>query len=378
MDRQITIVRIFSLAFLLGLSFPSFGMTSAGETVTQRGTVNDDYYAAGSKIDVDADIAGDLVVAGGDVFIGKRVQADVMAAGGTVSLRGQVADDVRLAGGDITIDANIGDDLIAAGGEVRVASGTTVGGDAMLAGGDVFIDGTVNKDLYVGAGNVQIAGTIHGNVTIEGGEIHILKDALIDGNIQYKSPQKATISSDAKIMGKTTYEKAEWEHAHRGYGFHRGYGIFFSLTMLVASIVLFLTFPGFTVSAARKIYSQPWQSLGLGFLLLVVTPIIAVILVSIMLGVWVGLSILALYFVALLIGFLISCFFLGDWGARLLHKEISTKGRRIVSVAIVIILIGLIQLIPIVGGLLTCVLLIFGLGATMLQLQNNYKQSALS
>jgi hypothetical protein len=372
MQRQITIVKILSLGLLLALSFPTFAATEAGETVTQRGTVNDDYYAAGSKVDIDADIVGDLVAAGGDLFLGHRVQSDVMAGGGTISLRGEVGDDVRVGGGDITIDAKIGDDLIAAGGEVRVTSGTSVGGGAWLAGGNVYLDGTINKDLNVAAGNIQIAGTIHGNVMLEGGEIHILKNTVIDGDLHYKSPQKATISPDAKITGTITFEKTEWEHHHGGYG------IFFMVSMLVASIVLFLLFPGFTVSAAHRISSQPWKSLGLGFLLLVVTPIIAILLISIFLGVWVGLSIMALYFVSLPIGFLISCFFLGDWGARLLRKEVSTKGRRILSVAIVIILLGLIQLIPVIGGLLIFILLLFGLGAVALQLHNNYKQPSLS
>ena len=372
MDRWINIFKILYLGFLLALPFPSFAAMEANETVTQRGTVNDDYYVAGSKVDVDADIAGDLVAAGGDLFIGHRIQADVMAAGGTINLQGKVGDDVRVGGGKITINANIGDDLIAAGGEVKVTSETSVGGDAWLAGGDVFLDGTINKDLHVAAGNIQIAGTIHGNVTLEGGEIHILKNAVIDGTLHYKSPHKAKISPDAKIAGTVTFEKAEWEHRHGDYG------IFFMVSMLGASIVLFLLFPGFTVSAAHRISSQPWNSLGLGFLLLVVTPIIAVLLISIILGAWVGLSIMALYVVALLTGFIISSFFLADWGARLFRKEISSRGGRILTVAIVIILLGLIQLIPIIGGLLIFVLLLFGLGAVALQIYNYYKQPYLS
>ena len=370
MERQITIVKVLTLGLLLVFSFPSFAITDTGETVTQRGTVDDDYYAAGSRVDVDADIAGDLVVAGGDLFIGNRVQADVMAAGGTINLRGEVVDDVRAAGGEITIDAKIGDDLIAAGGDVRVTSGTTVGGEAWLAGGDVFIGGTINNDLMAGAGNIQLAGTIHGDVTLQGEEIHILNNTLIDGNLHYKSPHEATIDPDAKIIGTITYEETEWDHGGRDVG------IFFAVTMLVASIVLFLLFPGFTVSAARRIASYPWQSLGVGFLLLVVTPLIAVILVSIVLGVWIGLSMMALYFIALLLGFLVSCFFLGDWGARLLGKELSTTGGRILSVALVIILLGLIQLVPVVGGLLIFILLLFGLGAAMWQVHNAYHQSA--
>jgi len=372
MERWINIVKILFLGLLLGLPFSSFAMTDVGETIIQRGTVDDDYYAAGSKVDVDADIAGDLVVAGGDLFIGKRIQADVIAAGGSINLRGEVADDVRVAGGDIIIDANIGDDLIVAGGEIRVTSGTTVGGDAWLAGGDVSIDGTINKDLYVGAGTIQIAGIIHGNVTIEGGELDILKNAVIDGNILYKSPDKATINPDSKITGTITYEKSEWDRNESGYS------IFFLLTILASSIVLFLLFPGFTVSAARRISAQPWQSLGLGIMLLIITPIIGLLLVSIILGVWVGLSIIALYLVALPIGFLVSCFFLGDWGARLVHKELSTKGRRILSVVIVILLLGLIQLIPVLSGLLMLVLLLLGLGAAILQIQNVYTLLSVS
>lgn len=368
MERQITIVKVPTLGLLLVFSLASFAKTDAGETVTQRGIVDDDYYAAGSRVDVDADIAGDLVVAGGDLFIGNRVQADVMAAGGTINLRGEVLDDVRAAGGEITIDARIGDDLIVAGGEVRLTSGTSVGGEAWLAGGDVFIGGTINKDLMAGAGNIQIAGTIHGDVTLQAAEIHILNNTRIDGNLHYKSPQKATIDPEAKITGTITYDETEWDH---GGG---GAGIVFSVTMLAASIVLFLLFPGFTVSAARRIASYPWQSLGLGLLLLVVTPIIAVLLVSIVLGVWIGLSMMALYFIALLLGFLVSCFFLGDWGARLLGKELSTTGGRILSVALVIILLGLIQLVPVLGGLLIFILLLFGLGAAMLQVHTAYRQ----
>ena len=95
---------------------------------------------------------------------------------------------------------------------------------------------------------------------------------------------------------------------------------------------------------------------------------------GIMLGVWVGLSLLAFYFVALLIGYLIGCFFLGDWGARLLHKELTTTGRRLFSVAIAIIFLALLQMIPVIGGLATFAVLLLGLGAGISQLHFIYRQ----
>lgn len=71
-------------------------------------------------------------------------------------------------------------------------------------------------------------------------------------------------------------------------------------------------------------------------------------------------------------------FFLGDWGARLLHKDVATTARRLLSVSIAIILLGLLQLIPLVGWLLTFALLLFGLGAGILQLHFIYRQSDLA
>lgn len=369
MNRQWYIVRALFFGLILIFPLSTLSAQDAGETVTKRGVVNDDYYAAGGTVNIDADIAGDVVVSGGELFIGHRIQSDVMAAGGSISISGEILDDVRTAGGEINVDANVGDDLIAAGGEIRVSPGTSTGGEAWLVGGDVHMAGTINKRLLIGAGSIRISGTIHGDVVLEGREIEILKGALIEGSLHYKSPNEAKIHPDAKIIGNVTSEQVEWDHPHRRYG------IFFSFTLLVAGIVLFLLFPGYTMSAAGRVSTDPWKSLGIGFALLVVTPITALLLMIIVLGVWVGLSILALYFVALLVGLLVSCFFLGDWGARLLHKDVTTTGRRLFSVTIAIFLLGLIQFIPVIGGLFIFTLLLLGLGAGILQLQVVYRQS---
>ncbi len=369
MNRRSSIIKALSFSLMLIFPFSSFSMQEADETVTKRGTINDDYYAVGGTIDIDADITGDVLACGGDLSIGRHIQSDVMACGGSVNIRGEILDDVRVAGGDIYIDAIIGDDLASAGGAINVSSGTSIGGEAWLAGGDVHMAGLINNELSIVAGNIRISGTIHADVELEGEEIQILEGALIEGDLHYKSPNEAKIHPDAKITGNVTYEQKEFGSPHKGYG------IFFLLTMVVAGIVLFRLFPGFTMVSAGRIMSDPWKSLGVGFTLLIVTPITAVLLMSIVLGVWVGLSILALYFVALLLGFLISCFFLGDWGARLLHKDVATTGRRLFSLTIAIILLGFIQLIPVVGGLLIFMLLLLGLGAMTLQLHFVYSRS---
>ena len=114
-----------ALVCSLGLPLTVFAMPESGEMVSKRGTIEDDFYAAGGTVDINAVVAGDVVAAGGDLFIGHHIEGDVIAAGGTVTIRGEVLDDVRTAGGDITVDSIIGDDLIASGGRIKTAIAMT-------------------------------------------------------------------------------------------------------------------------------------------------------------------------------------------------------------------------------------------------------------
>lgn len=369
MTDQKYVLKILSLILLFSFSSFSFAMQQSGETVMQRSNIEDDFYAAGDSVDINAMITGDVVTAGGELYIGHDIKGDVLAAGGTVQLRGDIQDDVRVAGGQIFIDANIGDDLIVGGGKVDVSASATVGGEAWLSGGDIRVAGTVNRNLIAGAGSIRLSGTVHGDVQLEAGEVHILQGAVIDGDLFYRSPQEATIHPDAIISGNVTFEQVEWDHSSKGVS------IFFFITMAVAAIVLFKLFPGFTLSAVARITATPLNTLAAGLLVLIVMPVIGVLLVSTIVGVWVGLSIMALYFVTLITGFLVACFFVGDWAAMRLNRDVSTTGRRLISVSLAILVLSFVKYIPVAGGLILFALLLSGLGAVVMQLKHLYKQS---
>ena len=86
-----------ALVFIPALTFPcvSVAVSEAGDTVTKRGNIDDDYYAAGGVVDIDAEIDGDVIVAGGELYIGHLIEGDVIAVGGTLKIRGEIKDDIR-------------------------------------------------------------------------------------------------------------------------------------------------------------------------------------------------------------------------------------------------------------------------------------------
>ncbi|MCP4390725.1 MAG: polymer-forming cytoskeletal protein [Gammaproteobacteria bacterium] len=360
-------LRAWIAGLALVIPFAVLADSDADDRINLRGTVDDDYYAAGGIIDIDADIDGDVIVAGGELLIGNRVRGDVIAAGGTLRIRGLVDDDVRVTGGELDIDARIGDDLAASGGSIELATTTTVGGDVWLAGGEVHVAGTVNGDLRIVGGEVKLSGTVLGDVDLEAWDIQILDSARIEGDLKYRSPQPAVTAARVEIGGEIDYEAGEPKYGDRGFG------LFFSITLVVASIIFYLLFPFYTVASVQRIAVDPLVSLGLGFLFLVGTPMIAFFLMLIVLGLWVGLSVLALYCVALLSGLLIACFFVADRGAKLFKQDISSRARRLISVIVAIFVLGLVQTIPLLGGLILFILLLLGLGAGLVQLRYVYR-----
>ena len=360
-------MRILLACLLLALAPIATAGMQAGEHISERGSIDDDYYAAAGVVDIDAVVDGDLIIAGGELLIGHKVAGDIIAAGGSIRIRGVVDDDVRISGGELDIDARIGDDLVASGGTIELASTTAIAGDVWLVGGDVYIDGTINGDLKVFGGDIRLAARVLGDVEIEGGDIEILERASVGGNLKYRSPRPSASLSPSQVGGDIDYESGELEYGDSGFG------LVFPITLAIASILFYLLFPHYTVSSVSRIGTDPFASLALGFLFVVITPVLALFLMLIVLGLWIGLSLLALYCVALLAGFLIACFFVAERGARLFKQDISSRARRMISVIVAIFILGLLQSIPLLGGLLLFILLLLGLGAGLMQLRYVYR-----
>ncbi len=370
---------MLALAVILAPAATIAWAQEAGPSVVKRGVIPDNFYAAGGTVDVSAEASGDVVVAGGQVTIGRLVKGDVIAAGGVVNVSGQILDDLRAAGGVVTLNGTIGGDVILAGGTINLSPETKIGGRAWLVGGNVDARGTIRRGVKVTAGTVRISAELQGDVEIVAQNIQVLPGARILGKLTYWSPQAARIDPAAHIAGAVTHHRPELpERAVKaGIAALLIVKVVLFLGLLVAGIVLFLLLPDFTVHTARTIQTDPWKSLGLGFVLLVATPVAGVLIMVSLVGIPLALALLALYAVSLLVAYLMTVFFLGEAGARIFRRgpEMS-KGGRVIWFVVALIVFSLFRLIPILGGILLFLALIFGLGAWGMQLYRRYAEAS--
>lgn len=340
-------------------------------------------YMAGSDVRPANHIEGDLIGAGGRIAIDQPVGGDALLAGGTVDVRADIGDDLRTMGGDIALDAAVHGDAVAAGGRVRLGRSASVGGDALIAGNVVEIAGHVAGATHVAARSVTIGGQLDGDVAAVGDRIELLPGAHVAGNLRWASPNQIVIAADARVDGQVqrdtaTSDRASRMTANRDRGTGIGPGLIaWYLLLLVCAAALIAAMPR-TADAARAAFGRsPLASIGLGFALLLGTPLLAVALLASLVGAPIGLALLLLYPFALLAGYLVSAWWLGEQArVHLAPHQVPGFGLRFAWLALALAILVLVGAVPGLGfvvGLLACVA---GLGALALAVRHMRRKAA--
>ena len=134
---------------------------------------------------------------------------------------------------------------------------------------------------------------------------------------------------------------------------------------ILVGVIVVLLFPTLTLAAARATVASPWKSLGLGFALLVSTPIAMGIIASTLVGVPLTFVLLDVYLMAVVFAFFVAALAVGRAAARLARKsgDATTRWGRIAVLAV-----GVVAFVPVLGALALAAALSLGLGALTLEL----------
>jgi cytoskeletal protein CcmA (bactofilin family) len=356
--------RFLSVIFLLttlsgGLVFAQ--QNNLSETKGRQ--ISEDIYKAGGSVKLSTDVEGDAVVAGGILSIANSVSEDLLAAGGVVNITANIGGDIRSAGGSVSIGGNVGSDVVAAGGFVTLESTSTVGGQAWLAGGIVNVAGNVTQDLKATGRQVTLTGTVGGDVEIHADSIDIEPGAVIKGKLIYSAPRELVVNEGVIIDGAIERQEfalgniETWGEAFAG-------SLKFYLSLALSAILIFFLYPRFSAKVVERLDEALLQSLGLGFVVLVMTPVITILLLVTGLGAPLGLISLAVYLATLIVGLLLGIIWIGDAGFRLLGQTPGrSKWTRVWSIVAAAAALLLVKFIPYIGGWVFFITLLLGMGA---------------
>ena len=357
-----TILLALLIAFVLLLWSTSGDSQQAASQITIDVPVEDDQYLAGRSIQVLDRIDGDLVAAARRVSVEQSVTEDIIIAAERVVVRGSIGDDARVAGRIVTISGAVGDDLAAAGETVSLTSGSTVGGRMWAAGRLVEVDGNVDEGLYAAGQSVVIGGDVRGHVSVIAETLELLPSARIDGNLTYRSNNKATIANGAVVSGSVEQLDLGDLDEPKPALFPILAGSLISALFCMG--ILYWLFPGLLREASSDMYSSPLKYLGLGLVAFLGIPLTGLFLIVTVLGAPLGLALLLCYPVAMLLAWAIGIYFVSN----LLLKKVTGDrnagvGRRLLGFLLAIVAVFVCLFLPFVGPLLVLFLILTSLGA---------------
>ena len=336
-------------------------------------------YVAGADVKIEHPVEGDLYAAAGRVTITQPVRGDAVVAAGSVDLANAVGDDFRAAGGVVTLAGKIAGEALIAGGSIAFGRDAEVLGRVWLAGGDIAVAGRLRGGLKVYGKNIVILGEIQGPVELSGEQIEIVGSARIAGDVRYSSRQEIRVDPQAQITGSVIRTPGAFEFPRPRIEFPGLPPVrpLLLLGLLAAGALLVSLFPRFTANATQTLRTSPLKSMRLGTAIFFSLPPVILLLTLTIIGIPIALLLAALYAGALLIGYLVTAFFLGD---RLLHtlrpRREATFAWRIGSLAVALVLLWLAYAIPFAGTLILLIALFAGLGAMVLQAFSSYAATA--
>ncbi len=322
---------------------------AAAQRVILNGTVNGDAYIAAGQVEVHGTINGDLLVAGGDVEIG-----------------GTVTDDIRAAGGTIRLNGSVGKNVSAAGGNINVSPAASIGGGLLTACGNLVEGGSVQKDFRAAVGTVEITGSVGNNVDIVGGRLTVTRGANVGGNLNADLSQKDRSEiAEGAVKGTISLKQRE-EHPARILGLPEGtfwLKTFWVGSLYLAGLIFFLlSRKCFADYGSLTVNRMGWSFLW-GLAVVIITPIAVLILFATIIGIPLGLMVLAVYLTVLYL----SQLSLGlAAGMRLFGSNVESGWILYFAFMVGTLIFQGLSLVPYLGTLLQIAALFLGSGAMFL------------
>jgi hypothetical protein len=355
---------------LLMMSGPSTAEEQGEDMITRK--LGNDVYATGGNVQLAEEIYGDAIAAGGEVTIDSTVRGDALLAGGEVEVKGNTDEDVYAAGGEVEIAGHIAGSARIAGGEIEFDRDARVDGAVSLAGGQVTVAGHLGQYLQIAAGRALIDAQVDGDVEASGGELSVGPGAIINGSLTFRGPKPPQVAEGAVVRGGVRHIE---EREHAGLKAFVGiFALFWLAGWLIVGWIVLAVWPGFARSVSETATHRAWAALVTGFVVLFGVPIAIVMLASSVIGIPLALLLLCAYLLLLPLGYLAAAIAIGDWLLPRIRRgaEIATR-HRILALLGVLFVLFVLSRVPFLGGLVSCLVLLAGMGSLVLAAFARYR-----
>jgi cytoskeletal protein CcmA (bactofilin family) len=380
-------------------------------TAANAANLGSDHVVLGGDASVTTPVTGDSVLVGGKIEVRAAVSGNLVATGGKVDILSSIGRDLFAAGGKVTLAGPVAGDARILSGKVEITPEGKIQGNASIAGNSIQVHGPVGGRLELGGDDVLIDSSISGDVDAAGKHVELGPNARIAGRLRYASPLELVRDPAAQVQGSiehTARSNVRWTHGSwsdhkdrqddqdddsweaqgwpfqgtplagpqwrgwlRGPFHHYGTGFLGGLAVLTALIIGALL-PGLSQRLAATVSTQWGWSVCVGLLALVLTPIAAVILCITIIGIPVAAVLILALLLLMFLGYAASGVAFGELALyRLAPARYNETALRIIAGVLAMIVVVLAARAPFIGGLVSIIATLTGIGALLMQMRRN-------
>ena len=329
-------------------------------TVGKEETVKGDLYAMGDHVRIEGTVDGDLFGFGEQVEISGHVTGDLICFCQSLRISGQIDGNLRSMANNITLTGTIDRSATTFTELLTIEPNGKIGRNLTSFTKSLTLDGNLGRDLLTMIGKGTINGTIGGSLNAKGENLTINSSASIGGPAKFEGDNPANVSSEAKLASPLAYTKMEHKSHQRGPSFSV-WTIIWAAAYVLFGLVLLSLLPSFSREASSNV-ENVGASFGLGVLVLFAVPIAAVIACVTVVGLFVGLATLFLWYGALYFAQIIVGATVGQWILGRVSDTWALIGRMVVG----IILLRVAMAVPFLGIWIKFAVIVWGMGALSL------------
>ena len=327
-------------------------------------------YSASQTVTIDANVNKDVVAAGNSVNINGNVEESVLAAASSVNIKGNVGSNIRVASGNVLIQGNIGGDITSIGSSLTLEK-NTINGDVIFAGDVAELNGTVNGSVYFAGNKLVINGPVKGTINTAAKAIEIGSNGSVEGNLNYWSEKELSFNEE-RIQGTVNYhERAPINFDLKGFWF---FGLLAkSLGLLIALLLIVWLMPRFAKNFTSETYRNTWKNLGVGAISFFIIPIVCIMLLITLIGIPLAFVLGLVYILLLVASGVLTPLVIGSLAWKQINR--ADKYEADWKVALIgIVITFIINLIPVLGALITFVFMLFSLGEVSMTLWGVFRK----
>jgi cytoskeletal protein CcmA (bactofilin family) len=343
--------------------------TRKGQTVevTSEETIKGDIFLFGNRVRVDGTVEGDVFLFGQDATVSGHVQGDVIGFAQTLQVSGKVDGNIRAFTNTLTIRGTVAKNVLTFDERVNLESEGKIAGSLTVFVEYLNLEGSLGRDLLVFGKQVTISGKVGGGIREKGAGLTITSGGEVGGSIYYEGDTPAEISPKAKLASPVEFKKLEHKRDYRE-GKYYVWQVIWAAAFVLFGLVLMTLMPKFSQDAVKS-SEEYGAAAGLGVLVMCGVPIAAVIACVTVVGLFIGISTLfiwyaSLYFAQIIVGTLV-----GQW----LMGRTSELWPLIGRMAVGVVIVRLSTTIPVIGGWIKLGVIIWGLGAISIALYRRFQ-----